>query len=630
MKLKKHIMSALVAALSLIMVLAFVACGGDKDPKVTAIALNQPTVEIETGTTSKLTVTATYDDETSGELKAGDVTWASDNESVATVTRGIVSGKTKGTAKITATYGEFSATCNVTVNLVEVIISGYELNDDDKVELQIDGELMLSAKVNKNGEELDGETVVWSTSAPGIVSVANGVIKGINPGEATITATRANGTQSASITVVVPEIIGSAQLGYNEQNKTLADTWGFWNDQGYNWSNTTVYSKYTEPYAETEPETGYERIGAGKMNITFSVDSYGGSMAPGPHDAAIQLFYRSSKENGGRLEANHNYEIKLKVLSNTAGTIVVNPFDDIDGRYGMEEDNEEAHEALLEANVEKEITVQFRHGDSGAIYAQGKYTNVESAINILLGLLSAPVEDDSESNVVKVSVYDVRVKDLGESTYKWVDDETELEGYTPPPAVLPDLSGVDSIAIDSDSITAPDETHYAITAGTDNKSYDVVYTDVAGGNYQNVAINIPESANAAENNTFVVTIANNGSADIELRFDVAGATAIENGQNSASKDCAISSAASVGVPNTDSVWDGTTISIKAGETTTLYITYDATTGRGAPTQILVYFETHYWANSNDNPAHVEANYSGNVTLSEFKFANVVSEEVGEE
>lgn len=440
MKLKKLFLSALAAVLSLSIVFSLAACGDEKTPAVTAIAVNPATVEIETGDAAKITVTATYDDETTAELKAGDVTWASDNQEVASVTRGMVSGRSRGTAKITATYGDFTATCNVTVNAVEVKISGYEPNADGKIELEVDDTLTLGAKVFKNDAELENEQIAWTTANQGIVSVNNGVISGVNPGEAVITAKRVGGgEQSASVTVVVKEIEGAELMETFEQNKTPADTWGYWGDKAYNWSNTTIYSAYTEPYEEGTPSEGYNYIGAGKMNITFSVDKYAGSMAPGPHDAAIQLFYRSSKGNEGKLEANHNYEIKLKILSNTAGTVVINPYDDNEIGYEMDEDNEENHKSEVVANEEKEITVRFRHGDSGAIYANGVYDNVETAVNILLGLLSEPNDDEATGNVVKVSIYDIQYKDLGESTHKWVDDETKLDGYVDPDApVIPE------------------------------------------------------------------------------------------------------------------------------------------------------------------------------------------------
>jgi len=440
MRIKKHILSALALVLSLLLVFSFTACGDDKTPAITAISMSSAALEVETGDTARLTVTATYKDETEVELKAGDVTWASDNPSVASVTRGVVSGKAKGTAKITATYGDFSATCNVTVNSVEVKISGYTPNADGKIELDVDGTLNLSAKVLKNDVEMENEQIVWTTSNQGIVSVNNGVITGVNPGEAVITVKRvSNESQSASVTVVIKEIAGAELMDTYEQNKTPADTWGYWGDKGYNWSNTTIYSAYTEPYNEETPSDDYKYIGANKMNITFSVDKYAGSMQPGPKDSAIQLFYRSSTGNKGKLEANHNYEIKFKILSNAAGTIVVNPYDDNDTGYHMDEDNKDNHKAELVANEEKEITVEFRHGDSGAIYANGVYDNVETAVNILLGLLSEPNDEEGTGNVVKVSIYDIQFKDLGESTHKWIDDETKLEGYVDPDApVIPD------------------------------------------------------------------------------------------------------------------------------------------------------------------------------------------------
>ncbi len=440
MRIKKHILSALALVLSLLLVFSFTACGDDKTPAITAISMSSAALEVETGDTARLTVTATYKDESEVELKAGDVTWASDNPSVASVTRGVVSGKAKGTAKITATYGDFNATCNVTVNSVEVKISGYTPNADGKIELDVDGTLNLSAKVLKNDVEMENEQIVWTTSNQGIVSVNNGVITGVNPGEAVITVKRvSNESQSASVTVVIKEIAGAELMDTYEQNKTPADTWGYWGDKGYNWSNTTIYSAYTEPYNEETPSDDYKYIGANKMNITFSVDKYAGSMQPGPKDSAIQLFYRSSTGNKGKLEANHNYEIKFKILSNAAGTIVVNPYDDNDTGYHMDEDNKDNHKAELVANEEKEITVEFRHGDSGAIYANGVYDNVETAVNILLGLLSEPNDEEGTGNVVKVSIYDIQFKDLGESTHKWIDDETKLEGYVDPDApVIPD------------------------------------------------------------------------------------------------------------------------------------------------------------------------------------------------
>ena len=86
--------------------------------KVTGIALDKTEVTINEGETATLTATISPADATTKEI-----TWTSDNETVATVTDGVVSGLSAGSATITATTvdGEFTASCLVTVNKLSKI-----------------------------------------------------------------------------------------------------------------------------------------------------------------------------------------------------------------------------------------------------------------------------------------------------------------------------------------------------------------------------------------------------------------------------------------------------------------------------------------------------------------------------
>ena len=81
--------------------------------QVTGIELDKTEVTINEGEKTTLTATIAPADAT---IK--DVNWTSDNETVATVTDGVVSGLSAGSATITATTvdGEFKASCVVTVN----------------------------------------------------------------------------------------------------------------------------------------------------------------------------------------------------------------------------------------------------------------------------------------------------------------------------------------------------------------------------------------------------------------------------------------------------------------------------------------------------------------------------------
>lgn len=77
--------------------------------EVTAITLDQSTISISGATTALLTATTTP--------SGGAVAWSSSNTAVATVDgNGLVTGVSNGTATITASCGDHSATCTATVS----------------------------------------------------------------------------------------------------------------------------------------------------------------------------------------------------------------------------------------------------------------------------------------------------------------------------------------------------------------------------------------------------------------------------------------------------------------------------------------------------------------------------------
>lgn len=94
-------------------IVAFAACKKADDPAaVKGVKLDQTTLAIYVGNTA--TLIATVEPKTAVNTK---ISWKSDNEAVATVANGVVSGVTKGKAIITVTTeeGGFTATCAVEV-----------------------------------------------------------------------------------------------------------------------------------------------------------------------------------------------------------------------------------------------------------------------------------------------------------------------------------------------------------------------------------------------------------------------------------------------------------------------------------------------------------------------------------
>ena len=82
------------------------SCGGDPPPPV-SIELDPTTLSLSIGQSQTLTVTVVPADAA--------VTWTSSDASVASVANGIVTANAEGTATITATAGNQTATCVVTV-----------------------------------------------------------------------------------------------------------------------------------------------------------------------------------------------------------------------------------------------------------------------------------------------------------------------------------------------------------------------------------------------------------------------------------------------------------------------------------------------------------------------------------
>ncbi len=607
MKLKKTWMTLIACMLACIMVFSVVGCD-DGTPTATGVTLDKTELTIATGESQKLTATATYSDGKSEALSASEdgLTWSSSDETVATVIRGVVSGKAKGTATITATYNGLTATCTVNVYSLEVQIS------ETSATIEKGSTKTLTAKVLKDGAEQATE-FEWTSSDANVASVDGGVVTALSEGTAKITAKVKGGSQSAScdVTVVWTDRPASyKEVTNNEENKGDPNTWHFWNDQGWNWTNSTVYEAYTEDYetGKTAKE-GYQYIGANKMTICFEMDQ------PGVNEAAIQLIYRSSKETEGKLEQNHDYELTCKVETNVGGLVFLNYYTG-DGNAHDEEGG-----VMLEAGKVNEITVaKFRHGDSGKKYANGIYDEVEAAIHMLLGNLEGRVT---------LSIYDLQYKDLGESQEKFVDDPAKLEGYVPQ-VEAPDLGDAEPIAVEiindddhkDQEQVGEDKGTYNVTASADKKSYDIEYTTKTSTyEYFKIAVD-PEMT--AKNNTFAVTVKNNGTSEVAIRFDLNGTIkTVDPSGNETLKDCVVSAGIAIGgVLAFDTSWGGTVVTVAGGATATIYLTY-GTTLHGAPVEIGLYCNTQWYGNAESGWQEVREERKGNITVSDFTFANIV-------
>lgn len=165
---------------------------------VSTITLSPANLTMIEGDNASITVKITPENATDKT-----VVWSSDTPEVAEVDQeGNVTALTVGSAVVTATCGELSASCKVTVNPRVIPLTSLSITKD-YVELMVGDEMPLSIRYAP--ANATDKNFVWSSDAPHIVEVdeTTGRIKAISAGTAIITVRC--GDLSSSCTVVVSE-----------------------------------------------------------------------------------------------------------------------------------------------------------------------------------------------------------------------------------------------------------------------------------------------------------------------------------------------------------------------------------------------------------------------------------------
>lgn len=185
----------------------------------TSITLDETEATIYTGNTLQLTATVSP-----STTSNPSVNWTSSNTSVATVSStGVVTAKSTGTAVITAKTADgsnLSATCKVTVKRLATSIS---LNKTSAT-LYLNETVQLTATVSPSNAT--DRSVLWSSSDNNVAKVSSaGLVIAIAPGNATITATTADGSNlSATCAITVKAYVTSLTLDPSEATILEGDT----------------------------------------------------------------------------------------------------------------------------------------------------------------------------------------------------------------------------------------------------------------------------------------------------------------------------------------------------------------------------------------------------------------------
>ncbi len=173
----------------------------------TGIALDKKNLDMAKGQTEKLTATLTPADANST------ITWKSSNEAVATVANdGTVTAVSGGKATITATAGDFNASCEVNVG---VPMNGISIENKD---VKVSRGKTVELKVNYDPADTTADkTVTWKSDNEAVAAVepSTGVVTGVKAGEAniTVTTTKTSKPFSATVKITVEENSMKEEIG---------------------------------------------------------------------------------------------------------------------------------------------------------------------------------------------------------------------------------------------------------------------------------------------------------------------------------------------------------------------------------------------------------------------------------
>ena len=160
-----------------------------------SIDIIKNTIELNKGSEEKLEYKLSQD------LTDSIIIWKSSNTDVAVVKNGIVSAISDGEATITATINgkDIKDTCKVIVKKLDLTGIVFE---DESLSISVGKTLKLTLNALPSGADLP--SLKWDVDNKDILSVSDeGVIKGINVGEAIVTVSSMDGKYSASINIVV-------------------------------------------------------------------------------------------------------------------------------------------------------------------------------------------------------------------------------------------------------------------------------------------------------------------------------------------------------------------------------------------------------------------------------------------
>jgi len=235
-------------------------------PILTSITLNPAAgVTLAVGQTADFTATANWSNGTSTVPYDAQVTWSTNTPSVATVNAaGVVTAVATGSAVLKATANGLNTTAAITVSAASPTLTSISLSPASST-LNIGQSIDLLATGNLSNGTSDSpydSRVTWTSSAVGVATVDSlGLVTAQTAGTATITASAAGKTATASITVNAGPTLLSISLDPASATLNVGQTVDITSTA--NWSNGTSTVPYDSRLTWTSSAPSVASVNAG-------------------------------------------------------------------------------------------------------------------------------------------------------------------------------------------------------------------------------------------------------------------------------------------------------------------------------------------------------------------------------
>lgn len=186
---------------------------------VESLTLSETDLELALGGTAELLLT--IEPEAAADA---DVEWASSDENIVTVKRGMLTPVAPGRAEITVTAGGCTASCRVAV---VAVLTDIRL-DTGSLKMEIGETYTFGVTVKPDA--VTNPTLHWSTSNAGVVSVQDGSVTAIAPGTATITVSSDDVKATCEVTVTVATVTAEAYTMSTPMGSLTGTYSGQWNN----------------------------------------------------------------------------------------------------------------------------------------------------------------------------------------------------------------------------------------------------------------------------------------------------------------------------------------------------------------------------------------------------------------